>query len=90
MSRVLLCHLGTQTDPVSHITQGAARLKDPISTAIEVRSDAHFPPQSTKVQLSLKEHIEKNSPVLGRNAQYEKTSSIASLPPFLVVHTLVI
>ena len=40
---------------------------------------------SSKVQLSLKEHIEKNSPVLGRNAQYEKTSSIASLPPFLVV-----
>jgi len=59
MSRVLLCHLGTQTDPVSHITQG--------------------------VQLSLKEHIEKQSPVLGRNAQYEKSSSIASLPPFLVV-----
>ena len=27
MSRVLLCHLGTQTDPVSHITQGAACLK---------------------------------------------------------------
>jgi len=59
MSRVLLCHLGTQTDPVSHITQG--------------------------VQLSLKEHIEKTSPVLGRNAQYEKSSSISSLPPFLVV-----
>ena len=24
-----------------------------------------------EVQLSLKEHIEKNSPVLGRNAQYD-------------------
>eukprot|EP00437_Effrenium_voratum_P014573 CAMPEP_0181454574 /NCGR_PEP_ID=MMETSP1110-20121109/30309_1 /TAXON_ID=174948 /ORGANISM="Symbiodinium sp., Strain CCMP421" /LENGTH=516 /DNA_ID=CAMNT_0023578925 /DNA_START=38 /DNA_END=1588 /DNA_ORIENTATION=- len=59
LSRVMLCHLGTQTEPVSHITQG--------------------------VQLSLKEHIEKNSPVLGRNAQYEKTSSLASLPPYLIV-----
>ena len=41
-----------------------------------------------EVQLSLKEHIEKQSPVLGRNAQYEKSSSIASLPPFLVVWSL--
>jgi len=59
MQRVLLCHLGSQTDPVSHIHQG--------------------------VTLSLKEHIEKNSPVLGRNAQYEKTSALSSLPPYLVV-----
>lgn len=59
MQRVLLCHLGTQTDPVSHIYQG--------------------------VSLSLKEHIEKQSPALGRNAQYEKTSALASLPPFLIV-----
>eukprot|EP00930_Biecheleria_cincta_P000840 TRINITY_DN102035_c0_g1_i1.p1 TRINITY_DN102035_c0_g1~~TRINITY_DN102035_c0_g1_i1.p1 ORF type:complete len:556 (+),score=145.52 TRINITY_DN102035_c0_g1_i1:211-1668(+) len=58
-NRVLPCHLGTQTEPVSHINQG--------------------------VQLSLKEHIEKQSPVLGRNAQYEKTSALASLPPYLVV-----
>lgn len=57
--RVLLCHLGTQTDPVSHIHQGVA--------------------------LSLKEHIEKQSPVLGRNAQYEKTARIESMPPYLVV-----
>lgn len=57
--RVLLCHLGTQPDPVSHIHQG--------------------------VQLSLKEHIEKNSPVLGRNAQYEKSSCLSSLPAYLVV-----
>jgi len=59
LQRVLMCHLGTQTDPVTHIAQG--------------------------VQVSLKEHIEKNSPVLGRNAQYEKTSSMASMPPYLVV-----
>lgn len=59
LTRVLMCHLGTQTEPVSHITQG--------------------------VQLSLKEHIEKNSPVLGRNAQYEKTSTLESLPPYLIV-----
>eukprot|EP00434_Breviolum_minutum_P000732 symbB.v1.2.000645.t1/scaffold7.1/size571927/13 len=59
LSRVIICHLGTQTEPVSHITQG--------------------------VQLSLKEHIEKNSPVLGRNAQYEKTSALESLPPYLIV-----
>mmetsp|Transcript_87606 Transcript_87606/g.225688 ORF Transcript_87606/g.225688 Transcript_87606/m.225688 type:complete len:529 (-) Transcript_87606:93-1679(-) len=58
-NRVLLCHLGTQTEPISHIHQGVA--------------------------LSMKEHIEKNSPVLGRNAQYEKSSSIASLPPYLIV-----
>eukprot|EP00927_Polykrikos_kofoidii_P036723 TRINITY_DN3099_c0_g1_i1.p1 TRINITY_DN3099_c0_g1~~TRINITY_DN3099_c0_g1_i1.p1 ORF type:complete len:534 (+),score=130.89 TRINITY_DN3099_c0_g1_i1:91-1692(+) len=57
--RVMLCHLGTPTDPVSHIHQG--------------------------VQLSLKEHIEKNSAILGRNAQYEKSSAIESLPPYLVV-----
>jgi len=57
--RVLICHLGTQTNPVSHIHQG--------------------------VQLSLKEHIEKNSPVLGRQAQYEKTSCIGTLPPYLIV-----
>jgi len=57
--RLLFCHLGTQTDPVSHIHQG--------------------------ISLSLKEHIEKNSPVLARNAQYEKSSQLASLPPFLVV-----
>jgi len=57
--RVLICHLGTQTEPVSHIHQG--------------------------VSLSLKEHIEKNSPTLGRNAQYEKTSCLETLPPYLVV-----
>merc|ERR1719163_673063 len=51
--RVLLCHLGTQTDPVSHIYQGVA--------------------------LSVKEHIEKTSPTLGRNAQYEKNAALASL-----------
>lgn len=59
LQRAMICHLGTQTDPVSHIHQG--------------------------VQLSLKEHIEKNSPNLGRNAQYEKTSAMASLPPYLLV-----
>jgi len=59
LQRVLICHLGTQTEPVSHIHQGVA--------------------------LSLKEHVEKNSPVLGRNAQYEKSSCIASLPPYLLV-----
>jgi len=58
-SRVLICHLGTPTDPVSHIQQG--------------------------VNLSLKEHIEKNSPSLGRNAQYEKASCLGSLPPYLIV-----
>jgi ubiquitin carboxyl-terminal hydrolase 14 len=57
-SRVLICHLGTPTDPVSHIYQG--------------------------ISLSLKEHIEKNSPSLGRNAQYEKKSALASLPPYLI------
>lgn len=59
LERVLICHLGTQTEPVSHIHQGIA--------------------------LSLKEHIEKNSPFLGRNAQYEKSSSLATLPSYLVV-----
>jgi ubiquitin carboxyl-terminal hydrolase 14 len=59
MTRVLLCHLGTQTEPVSHISQG--------------------------IQMSLKEHIEKNSPVLGRNAQYEKTSALMSLPSYMIV-----
>lgn len=57
--RTLICHLGTQTDPISHLHQG--------------------------VQLSLKEHIEKNSTVLGRTAQYEKTSCLDSLPPYLIV-----
>lgn len=57
--RVLLCHLGTQTEPVSHIHQGIA--------------------------LSMKEHVEKNSLVLGRNAQYEKHSMLSSLPTYLVV-----
>jgi len=57
--RVLICHLGTQIEPISHIYQG--------------------------VQLSLKEHVEKNSPSLGRNAQYEKSAAIASLPSYLVV-----
>merc|ERR1719183_3429244 len=47
--RVLICHLGTPTEPVSHIYQGVA--------------------------LSLKEDIEKNSPSLGRNAQYQKSSA---------------
>jgi ubiquitin carboxyl-terminal hydrolase 14 len=59
MQRVLMCHLGTQTDTVSHIHQG--------------------------ITLSLKEHVEKNSPVLGRNAQYEKSSALESLPSYLVV-----
>eukprot|EP00746_Dinoflagellata_sp_MGD_P000493 gnl/MRDRNA2_/MRDRNA2_100883_c0_seq1.p1 gnl/MRDRNA2_/MRDRNA2_100883_c0~~gnl/MRDRNA2_/MRDRNA2_100883_c0_seq1.p1 ORF type:complete len:556 (+),score=150.83 gnl/MRDRNA2_/MRDRNA2_100883_c0_seq1:113-1780(+) len=57
--RMLLCHLGTQQEPVSHIHQG--------------------------IQLSLKEHIEKNSPLLGRNAQYEKSSAICSSPQCLIV-----
>merc|ERR1712113_251496 len=59
MQRVMISHLGTQTETVTHILQG--------------------------VQLSMKEHIEKTSPVLGRIAQYEKTSCLASLPPYLVV-----
>jgi len=59
LQRNLICHLGTQMEPVSHLHQG--------------------------VQLSLKEHIEKNSSVLGRNAQYEKSSCMASLPPYLVI-----
>merc|ERR1719181_2368325 len=37
------------------------------------------------VQLSMKEHIEKNSPTLGRNAQYEKSAALSSLPPYLIV-----
>lgn len=57
--RMLLCHLGTQQEPVSHIHQG--------------------------IQLSLKEHVEKNSPVLGRNAQYEKSSAISTTPNCLIV-----
>lgn len=57
--RILMCHLGTQNDPVSHIYQGVA--------------------------LSMKEHVEKTSPLLGRNAQYEKKSMLTRLPPFLVV-----
>jgi len=59
MSRVMICHLGTPTDPVSHIYQGVSQ--------------------------SFKEHIEKNSPTLGRNAQYEKNAQLASLPPYLIV-----
>jgi len=58
-SRVMICHLGTPTEPVSHLYQGIA--------------------------LSLKEHIEKNSPSLGRNAQYEKVSALSSLPPYMIV-----
>lgn len=57
--RTLVCHLGTQTDPVSHLHQG--------------------------ISLSMKEHIEKNSPVLGRNAQYEKNAALDTLPPYLVI-----
>jgi len=57
--RVLICHLGTQTEPISHIYQG--------------------------ISMSMKEHIEKNSPALGRNAQYEKNAAVASLPPFVIV-----
>lgn len=57
--RILFCHLGTQTEPVSHVGQG--------------------------IQLSLKEHIEKNSTFLGRTAQYEKSSAISRLPPYLMV-----
>ncbi|EON68763.1 ubiquitin thiolesterase [Coniosporium apollinis CBS 100218] len=34
----------------------------------------------------LKEQIEKNSPVLGRNAIYTKTSQISRLPKYLPVH----
>lgn len=59
LQRALMCHMGTQTEPVTHIHQG--------------------------VQLSLKEHVEKNSPMLGRNAQYEKSSALESLPPYMVV-----
>lgn len=57
--RVLLCHLGTPTEPVSMLHRG--------------------------VELSLKEHVEKTSPTLGRSSRYEKISSMQSLPPFLVV-----
>jgi ubiquitin carboxyl-terminal hydrolase 14 len=41
------------------------------------------------VKLSLKEHIEKNTsidgPLGGRNAQWEKTSVMADLPPYLFI-----
>jgi len=59
IQRVLMCHLGTQTDPVGHLHNG--------------------------VQLSLKEHVEKNSSTLGRNAQYERTMAMDSLPEYLVI-----
>lgn len=59
LKRVLLCHLGTPTEPVSMLHRG--------------------------VELSLKEHVEKTSPTLGRTAQYEKTSAMETLPPYLVV-----
>lgn len=58
-TRIFMCHMGTTTEPVSHLHEG--------------------------VKLSLKEHIEKNSPTLGRMAQYEKTSSMGTLPPYLFV-----
>jgi len=57
--RVLLCHLGTPTEPVSMLHRG--------------------------VEMSLKEHVEKTSPSLGRNAQYEKISHMQTLPPYLIV-----
>lgn len=59
IQRVLMCHLGTPTEPVGHLHNG--------------------------VQLSLKEHVEKNSNALGRNAQYERTMAMDSLPEFLVI-----
>ena len=44
MSRVLLCHLGTQTDPVSHITQGAACPKKEYFTTSRDPQDGTPPP----------------------------------------------
>jgi len=57
--RVLLCHLGSPTEPVSMMHHG--------------------------VELSLKEHIEKQSPSLNRTASYEKISAMESLPDYLIV-----
>ncbi|EER09338.1 tRNA-guaninine transglycosylase, putative, partial [Perkinsus marinus ATCC 50983] len=57
--RVLLCHMGTPTDPVGHLYQG--------------------------VQLSLKETITKQAAVLGRDAEFEKSSAMDSLPEYLIV-----
>ncbi|EER01961.1 tRNA-guaninine transglycosylase, putative [Perkinsus marinus ATCC 50983] len=57
--RVLLCHMGTPTDPVGHLYQG--------------------------VQLSLKETITKQASVLGRDAEFEKSSAMDSLPEYLIV-----
>jgi ubiquitin carboxyl-terminal hydrolase 14 len=37
------------------------------------------------IKLSLKEHVEKSSEVLGRVAQYEKSMAIESLPQYLLV-----
>ena len=38
------------------------------------------------IETALDEHVEKTSPTLGREAQYEKKSRIARLPPYLAVH----
>jgi len=37
------------------------------------------------IKLSLTETVNKNSPSLGKNADYMKSSKIKNLPPFLVV-----
>lgn len=37
------------------------------------------------IKLSLQEHVEKNSLVLGRNAQYQKTAALSTMPTYLMV-----
>ncbi|CAD7948448.1 unnamed protein product, partial [Amoebophrya sp. A25] len=57
--RFFVCHMGSTTEPVSHMHEG--------------------------IKHSLKEHLEKSSPSLGRIAQYEKSTCMATLPQYLWV-----
>lgn len=73
--------LENQDEPPTTSTNSQRVLQCHVGTATKPVGTLH-----DGVKLSLSEEIEKNSPTLGRTAQYEKTSAIASLPQYLIIH----
>lgn len=85
--------MGGKFESVMECDEPAAREggEEPVkSTEAFLKLNCHITAETNHLRdglmNGLKEEIEKNSPVLGRNAVYTKTSRIARLPKYLPVH----
>ena len=75
----LICEESELEEPVTR-QDTARKLVCTIATGAEAIGHMH-----EGIKLGLEGQLEKNSPVLGRNALWKKTSRISKLPPYLMV-----